>query len=118
MRGGKYEPEWSANQVRVLLEQRMDQDDTALRLQYEETERRLAELNGEAGRIRQILNESVTSEKYETNRANDEANQKLERERTDERFVKLEAFQSRIIGAFVVLSALMATLGFLIGRVL
>jgi hypothetical protein len=50
---------------RELRELQHDNDEMALKLQAAEYERRLEGLNGEAGRIRDVLDKSVSQEKFE-----------------------------------------------------
>jgi hypothetical protein len=55
-----------SNKVRLaVLEERSKNTDHALKLQRKEYARRLKQLNGEAGRIRDVQDKSVTAEKFD-----------------------------------------------------
>ncbi len=95
----------------AVIEERLRSMGAALRLQHKEYERRLAELNHAHEQAVEVQHTYVTASEYKADQAAvaqartgaiaaNDARHLTMRAEFDERFKRLEGFQSRLLGAF------------------
>ena len=89
--------DWKSAQVsiREFFERILEERERALQIQTEEVKRRLAELNGEAGRLREMQARYVPREVHDSKIGS-----------LEEKIRMLELWQSNIIGRMAVISGI------------